>query len=149
MPDSTVGYVLVSPQVNRRWVPCADAPRFSTFCGGCTPTCVPSRSTILADRHAHEIEIPTGGTRLGPLHYFQDCSSLTGKRGGNYGRPDARVIGLPIEFLELLALPVCKTCEKRLAAMEASCELEPQSVRPPESARQALAASQPKEVSRA
>lgn len=145
MADNVVGYVLVSQVVHGSvfnscgrhgcvsWdkkCPYPERPR------GSTAVCVPSRSALLAGpdkqyaealaqyHREHYHEEPTGGTRLGPLHYFHDCHTLL-KRGGAR-RKDARIIGVTIEMISLLQLPVCKQCYAKIAEMETTSVLEVQ-----------------------
>jgi len=133
--ETNVGYVLVSRTVNyiyRRCVNCESQP------GGHCPTptrsgvvvCVPARNAPLSqdslsqeefkrrsDQHfeAHFTEECTGGTRLGPLHYFSDCSTLL-KRGPR--RADARIVSLNAETARALGLPLCKQCKAKMAPFE-------------------------------
>ncbi len=129
--DDAVAYVLVSQVYNRVLVRCPKADdHYGYTCSECrfpdSPRCVPSRENIQANQpashwgeesHAHYSEEPNGRSALGPLHYFRDCDSL-GRRG-NHRRADSRIVGLPIAAVEVLSLPVCKTCAAKLAAMEA------------------------------
>lgn len=73
-------------------------------------------SQYKAWEQAHLGERATGGTRLGPLHYFSDCRTLT-MRGPR--RKDARIIALDSGVAEDLGLPLCKECAAKMAPFEA------------------------------
>jgi hypothetical protein len=64
---------------------------------------------------AHTKREPTGGTRLGPSHYFRDCDTLLhrGPRG-----PEARIVALDFETAQALRLPICKECKAKMASFE-------------------------------
>lgn len=142
---TTVGYVLVS-QVYRKSVGgcgkpgCGDGRYVSDICKppklpACRAVCVHTPS--LLDQHpecqeyerelaawqqAHFCEEPTGGTRLGPLHYFRDCHTLN-HRGPR--RKDARIIELDSGVAEDLGLPVCKECHEKMAPLEQQFAMAP------------------------
>src|SRR6266436_8140847 len=122
--NATIGYVLVSHTHRVIWgVPCGAAHCFNfRLCPEpvrpyCHAACV-HRADLLAQhpecqrweawQRAHRREEPTGGTRLGPLHYFSDCQTLL-KRGPR--REDARVVPLESGVAEALGLPLCKECQ--------------------------------------
>ncbi len=148
----TIGYALVSKTVHVRRCSCGKegcGPRWDQFCPapqrpqGATPICVPSRGSILAEDSeqaayarryevwdaAHTVEEPTGGTRVGPLHYFGDCTTLL-KRGPR--RTDSRIVEFTAEIAEILGLPICKECTRKMAPFEAQVsarDAEPQPAR--------------------
>jgi hypothetical protein len=134
-----VGYALVSAvmQTVRRSCPeCKNhlhglcpAPAHPGYGG--SPVCVPTRRLTPLDEeatdrmkefraqyaayeqaHYGEKQI---GTRLGPMHYFQDCGWIYGRSGC---RPDSRVVALTGEMAEALQLPICKACAERMAPFE-------------------------------
>ena len=143
MNNATVGYVLVSRTVRVRDRSCGKAGcvqwkpgmgyQEASLCPmperpGCRAVCLHGRA---ADQHpecqeyerelaewqaAHQYEEPTGGTRLGPLHYFGDCRTLL-HRGPR--RADARIVELDANVAEQLGLPVCKECAAKMAPFEA------------------------------
>lgn len=64
---------------------------------------------------SHQTEEPTGGTRIGPLHYFSECGILL--RPGPR-RKDARVVSIDAGMANLLGLPICKECIRKMAPFE-------------------------------
>jgi len=79
------------------------------------PECQEWERQFAAWTAAHKSEEPTGGTRLGPLHYFRDCKTLR-TRGPR--RKDARIIALTPEVARDLDLHVRKECTARMAPFE-------------------------------
>ena len=79
------------------------------------PECLEWRRQYDAWLAIHLSERPTGGTRLGPLHYFGDCNTLL-KRGPR--RDDARIVEIDPETARKLGLPVCKACAAKMAPFE-------------------------------
>jgi hypothetical protein len=128
--QDAVGYVLVS-QTHHILEKCCGKPNCGLYPLGLCPIpghvepagqrrCTPYRGSRDCAAYQrwyteHHEEIPTGGTRLGPLHYFSDCRTLL-YRGPR--RKDARIVGLPLETIALLSLPVCKECASKLSEME-------------------------------
>jgi hypothetical protein len=135
--ETVIGYVLVSKTHQHTWKNCPDCairqchrPDFQELAG--IPLCSPERSAVLSkhstqEHHQlnklqkawierHTLAVPTGGTRLGPRHYFSDCLTLT-KRGPR--RSDARIVAMNAEALEALDLPLRKQCAARMAPIEA------------------------------
>jgi hypothetical protein len=143
---SAVGYVLVSQTYHVRPNACPSCPsgpksRFIDRCEpperpGCHARCVRDPRELAehpecqewqrqydAWYEAHYHEEPTGGTRLGPLHYFSDCRTLT-HRGPR--RADARIVSLDFETATALGLPLCKECKAKMAPFEQEFATVPQ-----------------------
>lgn len=131
---TTVGYALVSQTHRVAWRPCSlCGPTWRDRCAppkrpACHAACVPHAERLAEHPEcqewqrrydawyaAHHGEEPTGGTRLGPLHYFADCQTLL-KRGPR--RKDARIVSLESATAAALGLPVCKECAAKMAPFE-------------------------------
>lgn len=63
----------------------------------------------------HYEMVPNGGTRIGPVHYFDDCQLVQKPR---HQRDDARLTPMTADMIEALRLPSCRYCAARLARME-------------------------------
>ena len=141
--NTSIGYVLVSKTVHVRQNACGAPgcgdldPKYHSYPVYCYPPpnnlrchascvhdpkllaqhpeCQEYRRACDAWHAAHHHEESTGGTRLGPLHYFGDCNTLL-KRGPR--RSDARIVTLDAATAETLGLPVCKECRKKMAPFE-------------------------------
>jgi hypothetical protein len=129
--DTEIGYVIVSQVYSypfRKCPNCTDISCEQPRRPGCHARCVVSPR--LLEEHpdcqewqrkmaewtaAHTEAVHTGGTRLGPLHHFQDCKILL-RRAPR--REDARVIPIDSQTAALLNLPLCKECKKRMAPFE-------------------------------
>ncbi len=139
--NTKVGYVLVSHVYSTsliRCSACASSGSRTDFCPQprrplCHAACV--RDPKLLAEHpecqewqraeeawvaAHVTEERTGGTRLGPLHYFADCPTL-GKRG--HRRADARIIAINSDMAQALDLDVCKHCQAQMAPFETQMQI--------------------------
>ncbi len=137
--NNAIGYVLVS-KTCRSVMHACDAQgcgRDYRYCAtpkrpGCQSVCVhhPARleehpecqqwqRDYAAWVAAHFTDEPTGGTRLGPLHYFSDCRTLL-KRGPR--RADARIVPMDSVTAEALGLPTCKECQRKMAPLEAQMD---------------------------
>ncbi len=139
------GYVVASQVYSSRWESCGKlgcmAPGEWRACkppqapAGVFPTCSPSRQ--LMEQHPdyfkaydqwvseHRKEHHTGGTRLGPFHYFSDCNTLLHK---GPRRADARIVALDHDVAKALNLPTCKACATRMAELEKLLVGEPAAV---------------------
>jgi len=132
---SAVGYVLVSqvhttvkercpnwPTGRRRICPWPKLPRCNAHClhdedhARRHPECSQYEIEVREWERAHpDIVVPAGGTRLGPLHYFQDCHTLL-HRGPR--RSDARIVAVEADVSADFGLPVCKECQSKMAPLE-------------------------------
>jgi hypothetical protein len=134
----TIGYALVS-QVFSTYRHGCDKPGCGTYgpyhgvceypkAPACHGACIPHAHRLeehpecqeyqraMAKWNAdHFSERPTGGTRVGPLHYFRDCRTLTTR--GNARRKDSRIVEFDDEAVEALQLPICKECVAKMNAL--------------------------------
>ncbi len=135
---SAVGYVLVSKTMRQHYRNCPNCKSHAHgFCPmpdrpRCHASCV--RDPRMLEQHpecqewekrqaawvaAHYTEEHTGGTRLGPLHYFSDCRTLL-KRGPR--RADARIVPMDMEMVRALDLPICKECISKMLPFESQVQ---------------------------
>lgn len=141
--ETQVGYVLVSKVARTRVRDCEEC-KFQPhgYCPppprpGCHAVCVPSPSLLSqhpecqewlrkyqAWEKVHYFTEHTGGTRLGPLHYFSDCHTLL-KRGPRRAET-SRIVPLDAEAVRVLDLPVCKECKSKMAPFEAQLPAVPE-----------------------
>lgn len=131
--NTTVGYVLVSPTRTVGYARCPDCPP-NRRCESppypqCRLSCVHDpralalhpecqaydKATAEWNRKHPQEWFHTGGTRLGPLHYFKDCITLL-KRGPR--SPEARVVALDPGIAQDFGLPLCKECQAKMAPFE-------------------------------
>ena len=133
--NTSVGYVLVSQVFKTEWKTCPNcrSPKWDGRCAPpkqprCHAVCIPHQELLAqhpecqqyqrdfeAWHAAHFYEASTGGTRVGPLHYFSDCTTLL-KRGPR--RADARIVPVTSEMAAAFAFPICKECAAKMAPLE-------------------------------
>jgi len=132
---SAIGYVLVSHTYKTSWRSCGLIGCGTSPVTGCpypeTPACharcVHHHEEL--EKHpecqdwqrryngwyeAHHHEEATA-TRLGPLHYFRECKTLT-HRGPR--RADAEIVALDAETAKMFRLTMCKECAAKMAPFE-------------------------------
>ena len=134
--NEAVGYVLVSqvyrsvrggcgkPGCTGRWketCPQPERPKCHAVCLNHRNVLEPDPECLEYERlmdqwsRDHIFEEATGGTRMGPLHYFSDCHTLL-HRGPR--RKDSRIVALDLGTIQDLGLPTCKECAAKMAPLE-------------------------------